>query len=131
MNPHDVPLHVAVPFAGAAGHAVHELPHVASAVFDTHAPPHSWNPVLHAMPQVLPLQVAVPFAGIVQAVQDVIPQVAGLVFATHWPEQMCMPVAQEQAFALGMQAPEHSFMPDGQVGMQVVPSQVTVPPVGA
>jgi hypothetical protein len=42
MNPHDVPLHVAVPFAGAAGHAVHELPHVASAVFDAHVLPHAW-----------------------------------------------------------------------------------------
>jgi hypothetical protein len=131
VKPHDVPLQVAVPFAGAVHGVVHEAPHVATAVFDTQVPPQSWNPVLHAMPQAVPLQVAVPFAGVGQAAQEVIPQVAGLVFAAHWPAQMCMPEAHEQAFALGMQAPAHSFIPEGQAGIQVVPSQVTVPPVGA
>ncbi len=39
--PHAVPLHVAVALAGT-GHATHELPHVARAVFSTHVPAQSW-----------------------------------------------------------------------------------------
>jgi hypothetical protein len=37
-----------------------------------------------------------------------------------------------QALVLGMQAPAHTFEPEGQAGMHASPSQVTVPPpVGA
>jgi hypothetical protein len=35
-----------------------------------------------------------------------------------------------QAFAFGMHAPRHSFIPAGHAGWQARPSQVTVPPVG-
>jgi hypothetical protein len=38
VNPHDVPLHVAVAFAGAV-HAVHELPQLLGDVLSAHAPP--------------------------------------------------------------------------------------------
>ena len=39
LMPHDVPLHVALPFAGT-GHAVHDVPHgVAGALLATHDPP--------------------------------------------------------------------------------------------
>jgi hypothetical protein len=34
--------HAGVEFAGPAGHVVHRAPHVATAPFDTHAPPHRW-----------------------------------------------------------------------------------------
>jgi hypothetical protein len=37
VNPHDVPSHVAVAFAGIV-HAEHALPHVAGLVLLTHAP---------------------------------------------------------------------------------------------
>jgi hypothetical protein len=40
LIPHDVPLQVAVPFAGAAHGVVHEAPHVATAVFAAHVLPH-------------------------------------------------------------------------------------------
>jgi hypothetical protein len=40
FTPHDVPSQVAVPFVGT-GQAVHEAPHVATLVFDTHSPPQS------------------------------------------------------------------------------------------
>lgn len=44
-NPQVMPLHVAALFAGT-GHDVQEAPQVAGLVFDTHAPPHTWNPTL-------------------------------------------------------------------------------------
>jgi hypothetical protein len=63
VNPHAVPLQVSVPFAGDAGHALHDVPHVASAVLLTHAPEHrcwpdaqthepAWQvlPPVHALP---------------------------------------------------------------------------------
>jgi hypothetical protein len=81
FTPHDVPSQVAVPFVGT-GHAVHELPQVATLVFDTHSPPQLWKPVLHAMPQLVPLQVALPFDGTGQAVHDV-PQLCALLFAAQ------------------------------------------------
>lgn len=39
-KPHDVPLHVAVAFAGGV-HAVHDAPHVATDVFDAQFAPHA------------------------------------------------------------------------------------------
>jgi hypothetical protein len=40
VNPHEVPLHVAVPFAGT-GHGVHELPHDETLVFGAQFDPHA------------------------------------------------------------------------------------------
>jgi hypothetical protein len=85
---------------------------------------------LQVKPQDVPLQVGVAFWGIVHAEQEVVPQLAGLLLETHCVLQMCCPESQVQAFALGMQASMHSFMPLGQVGVQVVPSQVALPPLG-
>jgi hypothetical protein len=41
LNPHAVPLHVAIEFAGAV-QAVHKVPQVIGLVFDTQAAPHRW-----------------------------------------------------------------------------------------
>jgi hypothetical protein len=63
VNPHAVPLQVSVPFAGDAGHAVHDVPHVASEVLLTHVPLHTCAVVPHThVPawQVLPLGQVVP-----------------------------------------------------------------------
>jgi hypothetical protein len=86
---------------------------------------------LQVKPHEVPLQVALAFAGGVQAEQELGPHVDGLVFCAHCPLQRCSPESQLQAFPLGMQLPVHSFIPVGQLGWQVVPSQVALPPVGA
>jgi hypothetical protein len=80
-TPHEVPSHVAEPFAGAA-HGVHELPHVAGLVFETHWLPHAWEPGLQATPHDVPLQVATPFAGTGHGVHEP-PQVVTEAFVTH------------------------------------------------
>jgi len=82
-------------------------------------------------PQAVPSQVGVPFAGIGHAVHNV-PQVLGLAFGWQIPEQSWLPGLQvpEHAAAASMQSPAHSFWPLGQVPLQLVPSQVAVPPVG-
>lgn len=73
-----------VEFAGPAGHVVQRVPHVATAVSDTHVLPHAWKPVLQAMPQLVPLHVALPLAGVAHGVQ-LVPQVAGAEFDAHAP----------------------------------------------
>ena len=79
LTPQLVPSQVALPLAGT-GQAVHELPHVATLLLDTHRPPQLWNPALQAMPQLVPSQVALPLAGTGQAVHDA-PQLWVLLFA--------------------------------------------------
>lgn len=46
------------------------------------------------------------------------------------PLQLCCPVGHTplHAFAVGMHAPAHSLLVEGQVGTQASPSQVTMPP---
>jgi hypothetical protein len=41
VKPHEVPLHVAVPFAGAV-HGVHDVPQVAALLLLAQLPPHAW-----------------------------------------------------------------------------------------
>jgi hypothetical protein len=46
--------HAAMPFAGGAGHAVHDVvPHELTLVFATHVPLQLWKPGLQAVPHVL------------------------------------------------------------------------------
>ena len=85
VTPQVAPLHVAVPVAGA-GQAVHEAPQVASALFETHAPPQRWKPALQVAPQAVPLHEGVPLATAGQAVHAA-PQVATALFDTHAPPQ--------------------------------------------
>jgi hypothetical protein len=45
--------HAAMPLAGGAGHAVHDVPHVARLVLDAQVPVTAgqrWNPALQAVP---------------------------------------------------------------------------------
>ncbi len=71
MIPHDVPSHVARPFAGFA-HGVHAAPQLAVLVFATHMPLHRWNPALQTKPHVgiAPAHVAVAFAGAGHGLHD-------------------------------------------------------------
>jgi hypothetical protein len=85
-NPHDVPSHVGVAFAGAL-HAVHDVnPQLLMLLFSTHAEPHRCAPGLHVEPQLVPLHVAVALAGVGQGVHDG-PQELGLLFGWQVPEQ--------------------------------------------
>jgi hypothetical protein len=66
---HAVPLHVTVPFAGAAGQGVHEVPHVVTLVLAPHAPEQRCVPDGQAVAtHVAPLQ-AVVVAGVGQSAQ--------------------------------------------------------------
>ncbi len=77
VNPHDVPLHVALPLDGT-GQAVHDVvPQLAVLVFDTQAPLQLWKPELHVKPHDVPLHVALLLAGTGHAVHDE-PQLAVL-----------------------------------------------------
>ncbi len=71
--------------------------------------------------------------GIGQGMHEV-PHELVLVFGWQVPEQSWLPLGQtpeHDAFA-AIHVPAHSFIPDGQVPPQLVPSQVAVPPlVGA
>ena len=83
VNPHWVPLQVAVALVGGV-HAVHEVvPQLAMLVFDEQVPLQLWEPLLQLKPHWAPSQVAVEFAGGVHAVQDVVPQLLMLVLETH------------------------------------------------
>jgi hypothetical protein len=81
--PQVVPLHVAVPLAGT-GHAVHELPHVATSVFDTHAPLHTCCPAGH-------VGVHVP------ATHEVVPPVGAMHDRLHIPQCIALEVVLTQA----------------------------------
>jgi hypothetical protein len=59
---HDVPLHVAVAFAGV-GQAVHDEPQVATLPSETHAPPQTWEPGLQVTPHWKPAHDATPPVG--------------------------------------------------------------------
>jgi hypothetical protein len=63
-----VPSQVALPLVGAV-QAVHEVPQVAMALFETQAPLQLCVPVLQVNPHVVPSQVAVAPLGAVQGVQ--------------------------------------------------------------
>ncbi len=89
--------------------------------------------MLQVNPQAVPSQVAAPFVGVAHGVHDV-PHELGLVLGWHVPPQSWLPLGQtpEHDALAAMQAPAHSFIPDGQVPPQLIPSQVAVPPlVGA
>jgi hypothetical protein len=74
-----LPSQVAEPFVGTA-HAVHDVvPQLPIEPFETQAPPHRWNPLLHWNPHVVPSHVAIALAGAVHGVQEV-PQLATAVF---------------------------------------------------
>jgi hypothetical protein len=82
VNPHEVPSHVAVAFAGTV-QAVHRAPHVETLLLDAQLLPHGWKPPPHVNPHEVPSHVAVAFAGGEQVVHDVDPQLAMLVLAAH------------------------------------------------
>ncbi len=136
--PQVVPLHVAVPLAGTA-HGVHELPQVATLLFDTHAPLHKcWpdaqtgthalpigmKPGLQVKPQAVPLHVATPFAGTGHGVHEP-PQVATSLFDTHAPLHTCCPAGHVRT-----QVDPIGAKPALQVNPQVVPLHVATPFAG-
>jgi hypothetical protein len=78
------------------------------------------------------LQVVAPApVGFGQATHEV-PQLSMLVLSAQRPAQLWVPVGHmpEHAAVAAMHAPAHSFMPAGQAGTHMVPSQVTDPPLG-
>jgi hypothetical protein len=78
VNPHELPSHVAVAFAGGV-QAVHEVaPQVAVLLLDAQLLPQAWKKALQVKPHIVPLQVATPLAGTAHGVQEA-PQVAVLV----------------------------------------------------
>ena len=70
------------------GHEVQDVaPHDVTALFETHAPPQLWKPVLQTKPHAPPaLHVALALAGATHGVQEV-PQVAGSALLAHAPPQ--------------------------------------------
>jgi hypothetical protein len=60
-NPHAVPSHVAVAWAGC-GHGVHALPQLATSALESHAAPQVWKPGLQTKPHTPPAQSALPLA---------------------------------------------------------------------
>lgn len=73
VNPHDVPLHVATPFAGAT-QAVQDAPHVLTLVLSAQVVPlQRWNPFTHENPHAsgTPEHVGTALAGALQGVHEV------------------------------------------------------------
>lgn len=108
-KPQDPPSQVAAPLDGA-GHGAQSVPQVLVLAFETHAPPHRWNPVPHdAIPHVLATHDGVPFATS-QFVAHV-PQWAGSTrrSVSHpfdaWPSQSPKPAAHDPTTQL---APTHA-----------------------
>lgn len=128
-NPHCVPSHVAVAFAGG-WHGVHELPQLAGLLFETQAVPHRWKPELHTEPHLVPSQVAVEFAGGTHGVHDVVPHELGLLLGWQVPEQSCDPAGHTPLHEAveGMQLPAQTLVFAGQETPHIEPSQVAVPP---
>jgi hypothetical protein len=109
VNPHFVPSQVAVPCVGV-GHAVQEVPQLATLAFAEQVPPQSWLPpgqspphdiasgthaVAHSFvpagqvaPQELPSQVASPPTGTKHGLQ-LCPQCVTSMFDTHYPPHRC------------------------------------------
>lgn len=81
----------------------------------------------HAVPEQV---VSLAPVGLGHARQDEGPQVSTLVFEAQIPLQLCDPPGHcpEQAAAMSMQPPRHSFIPMGHVGTHAAPSQLTMPP---
>lgn len=130
VKPQEVPSQVALALAGGE-QAAHDVePQLLVALFETHAVPHRWKPLLQVNPHLVPSQVAVALAGAEQAVHDVVPQLPTLLLDWQVPEQSCEPEGQTPLHDAveAMHAPAHSFMLAGQVPPHDVPSQVAVPP---
>ena len=80
-TPQVVPSHVGWPLA-TEGHGVHELPHVAGAVFDAQLPAHSWKALAHALLQLPLVHDAVALARVGHTAQEA-PHAVGSVSALH------------------------------------------------
>jgi hypothetical protein len=93
MKPQLAPSHVAVAFA-AAGHGVHDAPHVAGLVLSTHAPAHMWKPASQTGAPHLPPR-HVPLAwGMVEHAFPQLPQLLAFVLrSVHCvPHRLCVEV---------------------------------------
>jgi hypothetical protein len=94
VNPHEVPLHVAVALA-TAGHATQLVPHEFTEALLAHEfVPHSWKPLSQVNPQLVPLHVAVEFAGGEHATHEVVPQLLTDALLAHVPLQSWKPPLQ-------------------------------------
>lgn len=87
------PSQVTLPPVGA-WHGVHDVksfgPHVATALFITHFPPHRWKPVLHCTAQTPLTQAARPLGSVAQLTQ-LVPHPVGSLSAAH---RVLVPVPQ-------------------------------------
>jgi hypothetical protein len=128
--------HAAVPFE-SVGHDRHDVPHPvgsSSAAHRAEVPvPHRWVPLPHVKSHAVPSQL-VPTAPVGRGqVVQLAPQELVLLFAAQMPLQLWVPDGQtpEQAAAASIQEPVQTFIVVGHAGWHAVPSQVTLPPVGA
>ena len=118
--------HVAMPFAGGAGHAPHEAPHEFTLVLATHAPVPAgqrWNPSLHAVLHALATHTACAFGsdGAAQVAHPApVPHIVVLSSGKHplTAGHMCVPAPQTAPHAPLTQA-----WPVAQ-GVQSTPSSV-------
>ena len=127
----------AAPF-GSVGQLVQLAPHPVGSLSAAHRLElaQRWNPDAQTKSQLVPSHVvALAPSGFGHAVHAAAPapQVSTLVFEAQIPLQLWVPAGHtpEQAVAVAMQVPAHSFIPVGQVGWQAMPSHTTVPPAGA
>jgi hypothetical protein len=127
--------HAAAPF-GSVGHITHATPQPVASLSGAQRlvfpVPQRWVPGPHVKSHVVPSQVAtLAPVGLGHATQPV-PHELTLVLDAQMPLQSCVPAGHtpEHAAAMSMHAPAQSFIAAGQTGTHMVPSQVTVPPIG-
>jgi len=118
--------HTAMPLAGGAGHAVHDVPQELRAVLETHVPVPAgqrWKPGLHVVPHWLVVHTgeALGSTGAAHVVHPVVvPHISVLSSGKHplVPGQVCVPGPQS-----GPHAPLTHAVPAPQ-GVQSTPSRV-------
>ena len=133
FRPHTPTTQAGTPF-GSVGQLTQVVPHPVASSSGAQRVPQRWYPEPHVKSQVVPSHVVVfAPAGLGQEPHDVVPHESTLLFITQTPPQSWVPDGQtpEQAAAMSMHVPAHTFCPVGQFGTHMVPSHVTPPPVGA
>lgn len=119
--------HTAIPLAGGAGHAVHDVPQELRLVLDTHVPPlpggQRWNPASHAVVHWLAVQTAEALGSAGAAHVEhaaAVPHIRVLSLGKHplVPGQVCVPEPQTMPHT-----PATHAVPAAQ-GVQSRPSRV-------
>jgi hypothetical protein len=95
VDPHEVPLHVAVEFGGV-GQGTHDDPHAFTSVFARQPAPHRWKPESQLKSHAAAEHVAVAFAGAEQGVHDD-PHEFTSAFDTHAAPHRWKPALHEKS----------------------------------